>query len=591
MKRNYVDRGREGFRMKSFTTEQLHAISNYHWNRTDKAHESLRDNMAEFNMRAMSLRGEHLRSVELPDLVIDDIGEQGHGECKAVITVLNRGKTNKYGNNEFAATFRSKDVYMCPQSKMAFYFFHRFDQSKEELPNFETNQSWFDIKLFRQSQAHLKKKEVSYDAHLRAVQKFYLACGLRAPKKTHLMRGDSVRYAEAKGLKREERTQMGRWENGAMDACYGRSLPIKAMRTMAGFSHKHPNYKIHRDVEVPEELFKKIFLGVENLLEEELRKNEAGQVYAKIQFLELLIYFRKLILQDSCRLKLKHPDHPIWNHEVFSHPLYSEFQEEVLEASQDDHINSMTLEERLPEVMEYFNHKLDMLHGSFETFRKSTRNNLIRLQRRLNKMKVKVSFEDEDTATMQHTIRRMMLRAEGFDPGTDMESLESETESDYENRIELRKKRRIEENVRSTFTSLQRDSLVMDTDERPRYHMHKNATKYTNNPPPEFKMNRNIKTVKNLWHEWYIGSTTCPSVEFLEETYANKWRKDERDRIWFSKRKTVIRVVHDLAEQNGINKEQAIKILDRYLIQNDKTLNFVSQSPKVVKQALEGITE
>ena len=110
MKRNYVDRGREGFRMKSFTTEQLHAISNYHWNRTDKACESLRENMAEFNMRAMSLRGEHLRSVELPDLFIDDIGEQGHGECKAVKTVLNRGKTNKYGNNEFAAMFRSKCI-------------------------------------------------------------------------------------------------------------------------------------------------------------------------------------------------------------------------------------------------------------------------------------------------------------------------------------------------------------------------------------------------------------------------------------------------------------------------------------------------
>ena len=206
-------------------------------------------------------------------------------------------------------------------------------------------------------------------------------------------------------------------------------------------------------------------------------------------------------------------------------------------------------------------------------------------------MKVKVSFDDEDTATMQHTIRKMMLRADGFDPGSDEESLESETESDSENRIELRKKRRIEKNVRNTFTSLQRDSLVMDTDGRPQYHMHKNATKYTNNPPPEFKMNRNIKTVKNLWHEWYIGSTKCPSVEFLEETYAYKRRRAERDRIWFSKRKTVIRVVHDIAEQNGINKEQAIKILDRYLIQNDKTLNFVSQSPKVVKQALEGITE
>ena len=65
--------------------------------------------------------------------------------------------------------------------------------------------------------------------------------------------------------------------------------------------------------------------------------------------------------------------------------------------------------------------------------------------------------------------------------------------------------------------------------------MNKNSNKYTNNPPPEFKMNRNIKTVEKIWHEWYIGSTTVPAVEFLEETYSNNWRKEERDRIWFSK--------------------------------------------------------
>lgn len=33
MKRNYEDRGREGFRMKSFTVEQLHAINDYHMTR------------------------------------------------------------------------------------------------------------------------------------------------------------------------------------------------------------------------------------------------------------------------------------------------------------------------------------------------------------------------------------------------------------------------------------------------------------------------------------------------------------------------------------------------------------------------------
>lgn len=157
MKRNYIDRGREGFRTKSFTKEQLHAISDNHWKRKTKIHNALRDNMSDFNMRAMSLRGEHMRAVELPDIFIDDIDEQGHGECKAVITVLNRGKTNKYGNNEFAATLRAKDVLQCPQSKMALYFFYRFDIEDEELPNFETSENWFDIKLFRSEKARDKK--------------------------------------------------------------------------------------------------------------------------------------------------------------------------------------------------------------------------------------------------------------------------------------------------------------------------------------------------------------------------------------------------------------------------------------------------
>ena len=51
-----------------------------------------------------------MRAAELPDFFIDDIGEQGQGECNAVITVLNKGKINKYENNEFAATLRAKDV-------------------------------------------------------------------------------------------------------------------------------------------------------------------------------------------------------------------------------------------------------------------------------------------------------------------------------------------------------------------------------------------------------------------------------------------------------------------------------------------------
>ena len=45
--------------------------------------------MSEFNMRAMSLRGEHMRMLEFPDIFLDDIKGQGVGEYKAIICVLN----------------------------------------------------------------------------------------------------------------------------------------------------------------------------------------------------------------------------------------------------------------------------------------------------------------------------------------------------------------------------------------------------------------------------------------------------------------------------------------------------------------------
>ena len=160
--------------------------------------------MSEFNMRAMSLRGEHMRMLEFPDIFIDSIEGQGVGECKAMIFVLNKGKTNQYGKQQFSATFRHKDILQCPQSKLGMYLLHRFDLSTEGLPNFQDPSMWYDIKLYRRAALCEKVHEVSYNTHLNAVKKVYMACGFKVHKQTHLMRGDSIRHAEGVGLDREK---------------------------------------------------------------------------------------------------------------------------------------------------------------------------------------------------------------------------------------------------------------------------------------------------------------------------------------------------------------------------------------------------
>ena len=78
---------------------------------------------------------------------------------------------------------------------------------------------------------------------------------------------------------------MGRWENGSMDECYARSLPVDAMRTVAGFHYTIRNYRINRNIEVSESLLVQVFLGVQNLLEEEKQKTDKLQLYANIEFL------------------------------------------------------------------------------------------------------------------------------------------------------------------------------------------------------------------------------------------------------------------------------------------------------------------
>ena len=65
---------------------------------------------------------------------------------------------------------------------------------------------------------------------------------------------------------------------------------------MAVFHPTLRDYRINRDIEVPESLLVQVFPGVENLLEKEKQKTDKLQSYAKIQFLELLIYFQKVFL-------------------------------------------------------------------------------------------------------------------------------------------------------------------------------------------------------------------------------------------------------------------------------------------------------
>ena len=77
------------------------------------------------------------------------------------------------------------------------------------------------------------------------------------------------------------------------------------------------------------------------------------------------------------------------------------------------------------------------------------------------------------------------------------------------------------------------------------------------------------------------------SVDFLEKEYGPNWRRAGRVHIWFIKRKTFIPIIHDLVDQNGWTTPEAVERLDKFLVEDKKSLNYLAQNRKKVVEALE----
>ena len=58
--------------------------------------------------------------------------------------------------------------------------------------------------------------------------------------------------------------------------------------------------------------------------------------------------------------------------------------------------------------------------------------------------------------------------------------------------------------------------------------------------PSSYRMSRTIQTVRELWEEWHVGIHGNPSIQSLEDSYGCRWRSDNKERVFFSRRKVII---------------------------------------------------
>ena len=153
----------------------------------------------------------------------------------------------------------------------------------------------------------------------------------------------------------------GRWNNGdQMTGCYLTSLPFKFIRAVADFDPEWSgSYFIPRaTVRPPIVLLGQVWPELDKWKEAHNGGScsDLGveQNMAAGAFLELLEWFREVLLQDAVFLRESYPDHPIFQDPVFSCPEFAGFASKVRDSCRLAHENSHStvMQKAMPVVAE-----------------------------------------------------------------------------------------------------------------------------------------------------------------------------------------------------------------------------------------------
>src|SRR5436305_1026944 len=170
-------------------------------------------------------------------------------------------------------------------------------------------------------------------------------------------------------------SRAGWGENDAMSVAYLTGLPIKFLRTMAGFEARPGSFYLARAThQPPEALLSEVWPWVEEW-EERVRRRVEGMSWenggldqddvAAKKFLQLLRYLRVVLLQDLAVLQLRFPGLPHFTNPLFSRPEWKTFASVVQATNGDEDVpRNVLLERSVPEVVREIATSRDLLFQS-----------------------------------------------------------------------------------------------------------------------------------------------------------------------------------------------------------------------------------
>ncbi|KAG2219716.1 hypothetical protein INT45_006048 [Circinella minor] len=368
---------------------------------------------------------------------------------------------------------------------------------------------------------------ISKETHTRFIKAAFKASDIFVARKaTHIPRASAAKMADLAGVPDSQIRRQGLWNSDTMTNSYVNSLPRE-------FSDLQ--YHLPRAKEPCDELKNLVFPWADYW------------------------YDHAAVMMDHI------PDHPIWKHELFKNPLFTEFRRKVkahVETNEDP--GSSIIERFAPEVQDQLTNMNRILVDTLKEVRESQINNNQSQQQSQQQIQQFQQFQQ----TINNIIsgRQQLQLSVRLDNGNLATGTTASSSNNSDNN-----------NNNSSSSSLvsinseqlqQPESSIPPTDTTPNSPATStaNATislQYTDAGIPVYKMSRQVLTVNDLWAEWTLGRDGFWPVQELDNKWGTKWRRG--DKKWFNIRKKVIDAVNDLQENLGLTPTTAIQNLQNVM--------------------------
>jgi hypothetical protein len=550
-RQQFTDKGKDTL-LDGYSLDQFEALCSKLWANGGRSPECYFRTLVDALIGHYLLaRGDDRRRAEISDLFTFEFPDEGPTKCFPLIFTTREGKTNQHGRLETAGALRHKNPVTCLLSGIAYYLLFRWDFTEEPFPDFTDRSRWYRTRLLRGNRATTSHNDqgISYSTQRDWMAKAFAMVGIVASKITHLPRATAAKLAELKGVVEDEIRRAGRWNHDQMTGCYLNSLPRRFMRRMAGHPEQMGCFEIRRaSIEPPEELLHLIWPELDQW------KGKFGSLDDQIHDLsasglvDLLVYLRVVILQDSVILRRQSPDNMIWSHPVFCHASYHTYAKQ-LEAylNENSSVSSQftVLQQAVPQLVDH----LQAITTKSVQLEAKTDTNAIQLKEHLDKR-----IDDVSSLLISHISRQNELISQKVISHFRTTLVASLT-SNLSNSLD------ISGPMTDTIATIPTSSTsstqpISSTPATSGDHMQH---------PPRYRMSRHARTVEHLWIEWTKGFNGGPSIDELDRQWGTSWRSGRRDELqWYSLRLEVIKEIRRNAEKTHISQEVAMLRLNQH---------------------------